>query len=526
MLGKLAEFALHLVCSTLVDHLACTMKSFFAQTSCRCNLFGRNNGHTLKARHFSRPSFAPKPIPDLKHIRQNPGLYEQNCIDRNYAQFAKNGWRILELHGKLVDQQREAVQLRQRNNAIGKEVSRHGGMGDNGQGPGAGGQSALLEEAQDLKKQLSLIEAQERGIQEEMEQLALELPNLSSMRTPVGNTPVVLGMVNEHVPREAGPSHVDIGKKLDIVDFEASATTSGWGWYFLKNEGALLEQALIQYALSVAMQRGWQAMTPPSLVYAHIAGACGFAPRDQNGETQIYNLARNAGDSGSDRPDLVLAGTAEIPFAGSQANKTLNAKDFPLKVIGPSRCYRAEAGARGVDTKGLYRVHEFTKVEMFAWSNPPADESDERFGGDISNTFPAEQVFEEMVDIQKEILSSLELHARVLEMPSNDLGASATRKVDIEAFFPSRMSIGDGYGEVTSASICTDYQSRRLGTRLKSSGSGKLSWPHTVNGTALAVPRVLACIIENHWNEKTDSLHLPEVLRQYMPGNIEVIKRA
>lgn len=490
--------------------------------SCRRSLQSSKLKDVPFKRLYNRPSFAPKPAPNLKHIRNNPGLYEQNCIDRNYKDFARNGWKILSLHQQLVEQQRQAVEMRQKNNAIGKEVGRQAG------GQEDGSKSVLLEEAKALKTQLKQFEKEEKEIHEAMEKLALELPNLSSLHTPAGETPEVLDLVNERGSVSMagnGKSHVDIGKELDILDFEASATTSGWGWYFLKNEGAVLEQALIQYALSVAMSREWTIMTPPSLVYSHIASACGFMPRDQNGETQIYGIAQAENDSSAERSGLVLAGTAEIPFAGSQANKTLEADVLPLKVIGPSRCYRAEAGARGVDTKGLYRVHEFTKVEMFAWTEPSSDGEGERFGDDDIEGSQSELVFAEMVDIQCELLRGLGLHAKVLEMPSADLGASATRKIDIEAFFPSRASINDGFGEVTSASMCTDYQARRLGTRLKQSGAGKMTWPYTLNGTAMAIPRILACILENHWDDSTGVLHVPEVLRRYMPGNIDSIQR-
>lgn len=491
--------------------------------------------HVALKRSYSRPTFAPKPILDLKHIRQNPGLYEQNSLDRNYPSQSRNSWRILELHEELAAKQKEVLDLRRRNNEIGRDIQRQAGMGDDGQGPGKGGVSALVEEARALKEDLRRFEIWEAEVREEMEGLALEVVNLSSHGTPVGDEPKLLGWINGGVPEErvrrGGRNHVEIGKELDILDFEASAVTTGWGWYFLKNEGTLLEQALIQYALDVAMRRGWKVMTPPSLVYEHIAGACGFMPRDQNGETQRYSIAEESTSSEADRASLVLAGTAEIPFAGSQANKTLKASELPLKVTGPSRCYRAEAGARGVDTKGLYRVHEFTKVEMFAWTTPTTNdgESNRRFGP-IEDEMPnqTEAVFNEMLDIQTEILTSLGLHAMVLEMPTTDLGASASRKVDIEAFFPSRRSINNGYGEVTSASICTDYQSRRLGTRFKDdmgkgAGSGKLGFPHTVNGTAMAVPRVLACLLENHWDEATRSVKIPGCLQPYMLGGFESI---
>lgn len=466
---------------------------------------------------------------DLKHMRQNPGLYEQNCLDRNYAGVSKNAWEILRLHDELVQRQKQTLDQRRRSNEVGKSIQRQAGMGDDGQGGGAGGTSALLEEARKLKDDLRQFEQWEGEVVDQMMALGFDLPNLSSNQTPVGDEPVMRAFIGGNVPSSTtnseGRSHVDIGKDLDILDFEASATTSGWGWYFLKNEGALLEQALIQYALEVAMKRGWTVVTPPSLVYEHIASACGFMPRDQSGETQRYEVAQDPTDKSSDKPGLVLTGTAEIPFAGSQANKILNVESLPLKVIGPSRSYRAEAGARGVDTKGLYRVHEFTKVEMFAWTAPRASaEAHGRFGSGAGES-PADHVFEEMLSIQQDIITDLGLHARVLEMPTTDLGASAARKVDIEAYFPSRQSINGGYGELTSASICTDYQSRRLGTRLKATSGSKLSFPYTLNGTAIAVPRVLACIIENGWDESSRTVRVPECLRKWMPGGVEFIQR-
>jgi seryl-tRNA synthetase len=487
------------------------------------------NRHILRCnsqnRLYTRPTFAPKPVLDVKHIRQNPGLYSQNCVDRNYTPYADNGWTILKLHNELQRRQRSVLELRTKANAVGKQLGILLSGGKGAKDDSREHVDALRAEAKELKQALAEFSPAEKDAEEAIEKLALELPNLSSLNTPVGTEATTIGHINGgKPPSDVNPterSHVSIGKKLDILDFEASATTSGWGWYFLKNEAALLEQALIQYALSVAMERGWKVMTPPSLVYSHIADACGFMPRDQNGETQIYSIAQDSG-----KPGLVLTGTAEIPFAASQANKTLDAKDLPLKVIGPSRCYRAEAGARGVDTKGLYRVHEFTKVEMFAWTLPPTppDGSDrfDVFGAD-QGTGHAEQVFDEMIAIQTEILTSLGLHARILEMPTTDLGASASRKIDIEAFFPSRTGIDQGYGEVTSASICTDYQTRRLATRLKGGGADKLGWPHTVNGTAMAIPRVLAAILENGWKENEGVVVVPKCLRKWMPDGMEVI---
>ena len=262
--------------------------------------------------------------------------------------------------------------------------------------------------------------------------------------------------------------------------------------------------------------KGWKAVAPPSVVYSHIASACGFQPRDHNGEQQIYAIEQPEKDNA--KPQLALAGTAEIPLAGMKANHTFEEAELPLKTVGVSRCYRAEAGARGANTKGLYRVHEFTKVEMFAWTLP------DNMGEDYFAAQPAsssEAIFDEMLSIQKEVLEGLGLRCRILEMPTTDLGASATRKIDIEAFFPSRREMDQGWGEVTSTSMCTDYQSRRLHTRMRVKG-GKLEFPHTLNGTALAVPRVLAAILENHWNEQDRTVTIPQVLRPFMGGQAKI----
>ncbi|KAF2149584.1 seryl-tRNA synthetase-like protein [Myriangium duriaei CBS 260.36] len=478
-----------------------------------------------RRRAFSRPAFAPKPVVDIKHIRQNPGLYEQNCISRNYAPLAKNSWQILDLHKQWTELQLSSRTLREKNNTVRRHLANAASSPDSAANKS---RTELIAEAKEYKTQLDAVATQEAALEAEIESLALQLPNLSSAHTPDGSDPVVLEYINDHpepAPERSDRvwrSHVHVGAELGLLDFSAAATTSGWGWYFLLDEGAALEHALVQYALSIARQRGWRTASPPSIVYSHIASACGFMPRDANGETQIYSLA-----SESDKPALVLAGTAEIPFAGMKAGQTLDEADLPLKIIGPSRCYRAEAGARGVDTKGLYRVHEFTKVEMFAWTAPDSSSAEKQFDTDAEGGAPPqERLFEEMLDIQRTIIAGLGLHARVLEMPATDLGASAQRKIDIEAYFPSRRERDGGWGEVSSLSWCGDYQTRRLGTRLKRSPAhgAKMDWPFTLNGTALAVPRVLAAIMELGWDEVKKEMRVPEVLRPWM-GGVESIQR-
>ncbi|KAH6676172.1 seryl-tRNA synthetase [Plectosphaerella plurivora] len=473
--------------------------------------------HTGVRRLFAdlkRPSTAPKVRVDIRHIRENADMYAENCRARNYEAQSHYPARINEMFTQWQELQQSNRRLRERSNLLRRHIAnpsstQDDNLGDISKLP----RDAVIAEAKKIKSQLSAVEEQEGKLVDEMEALAFAIPNLTAKETPVGSEPLLLTTINADPPSQVGEakdqaarSHVDIGAELGIIDFVAAGSTSGWGWYYLLDEGAQLEQALIQYALAVATRHGWRQVSPPSMVYSHMAAACGFQPRDQNNEQQIYTIARDAEDTERGKPELCLAATSEIPLASMQANATIEMSQLPMKRVAVSRCYRAEAGARGAGTRGLYRVHEFTKVELFAWTPPDSHE--------------ATDVFDEMVDMQTEILDSLGLTCRVLEMPTTDLGASAARKIDIEAFFPSRLQTGGGWGEVTSASICTDYQTRRLSTRTKD--GGQLLFPWTVNGTALAVPRVLAALLETGWDEQSRTVAIPECLRPWMDGRLQI----
>lgn len=283
--------------------------------------------------------------------------------------------------------------------------------------------------------------------------------------------------------------HKDIMERFGLVNFTQATKISGRGWYYLLGDGALLEQALIQYSLKLARKAGFQMALPPSIVKTEVTKACGFMPRDTNNETQVYELKND---------DLCLTGTAEIPLAALNANKDFSGGELPLNLVGLSRSYRAEAGAAGRDTRGLYRVHEFTKVELFSWTAPNEEESMKQF--------------DTIVDFQKKFVESLGLTARVLIMPYDDLGAPAYKKIDIEVMMPGRGS----WGEVSSTSNCLDFQSRRLITKVRDATGQKLKFVHTLNGTACAVPRVVLAIIENFYDPKLNVINIPEVLRPYM----------
>ena len=464
---------------------------------------------SLQCRHehttAAVPATAPRRTPDLKDILTRPEVYEQNCRSRNYAAHAGYPARIQKLleEAKSIDQ--SLVEPRKQINQLEKSIGRLRASQKN---EDAVELSDILAQIKNNQEQTKIVSKRQAEHQEEATSLALSLPNLTSPQTPLIDEPRVLRYLNydpskpTSYPQSA--DHSVIGPSLGILDFAASTTTTGWGFYYLLKEAALIEQALIQFAIFIAVRHGFQVITPPSLVYQHIANACGFQPRDQNDEQQIWAVEQAQKDAEAGKPKKVLAATAEIPLAAIKASTAIPEADLPLRAIGSSRCYRAEAGARGVDTKGLYRVHEFSKVEMFAWTKDDPLES--------------EKIFGQMVAIQTQVLSALGLPCRILEMPSSDLGASAYRKIDIEAIFPSRLNAGrdGGWGEVTSVSMCTDYQARRLDTRIveKSGKKNRFAW--TLNGTAMAVPRVLAAIIEHGWREETQTIVVPDILRPYL----------
>ncbi|KAG0669855.1 Serine--tRNA ligase, mitochondrial [Maudiozyma exigua] len=322
------------------------------------------------------------------------------------------------------------------------------------------------------------------------------LPNLLNPIAPLNGTPEVVHWINKpDIEPQADPerAHIEIMKKKNMIDLQSASNTTGTSSYYLLNEGAQLELALINYAVDTARRHGFEFIIPPSLARLEVIDACGFRPRDMNGEKQIYAI---------EGQDTGLVATAEITLAALGFNNIMNLKDTGVKkVVGLSRCYRAEAGARGRDTKGLYRVHEFSKVELFCWSKPEL----------------SDDVLQSLKDFQIELFTNLGLCAKVINMPSNDLGNPAYNKYDIEAWMPGRGS----FGEISSTSNCTDYQSRRLNTRWKNE-SGNLNFVHTINGTAMAVPRVIVALIENNYNKESNKIKIPLALVPYM-GSKEYI---
>jgi seryl-tRNA synthetase len=319
----------------------------------------------------------------------------------------------------------------------------------------------------------------------------MRIPNLTHPDAPIGQTEesnaelrrVGTPRTFDFTPRD----HVEIGKALDLIDFEAGAKVSGHGFYFLRNDAVLLDLALQSYALEVLIRRGFTPITTPDLARDRILEGIGFSPRGP--ETQVYAVE----DS-----DLCLIGTAEITLGGMLADEVLDEEQLPTKYVGLSHCFRTEAGAGGRASKGLYRVHQFTKIEMFAFTTPEASGA----------------MHAEMLAIEEELFGGLGLPYRVLDICSGDLGGPAYRKYDIEAWMPGRGEAGE-YGEVTSTSDCTDYQSRRLNIRYRPTGQKGTRFVHTLNGTAIAISRAIIAILENY-QQADGSVLIPEVLQSRM----------
>ncbi|QSL65295.1 hypothetical protein MERGE_002604 [Pneumocystis wakefieldiae] len=437
---------------------------------------------------------------DYRHIRDNEEEIKSICLKRNSKISFDNVSRIIHLYQTYIEYAKLRDNLlnqrRSLTNAIKHEISsRNDAL-----------RQEFIRRASEIKKDLQKVKENIHFTQSELLQLSLTIPNNIHPLSPIGsqeNAKIIKYINSDKQSFISKPKdHTVIADMLELIDFDAASKTSGHAFYFLKNEAALMELALINYVLEKAINAGWKFVIPPTIVRSEVVSACGFQPRDDHNDKQIYFL-----QSSDTELKQCLSGTSEIPIAGMEINKILKGSDLPKKVVGFSRVYRLEAGSRGKKSKGLYRVHEFTKAELFAWSDPKKS--------DI--------ILEDILSIEENIIEELGLYGRILDMPTFELGASAYRKYDIEVWMPGRKA----WGEVTSCSNCTDYQTKRLNTRYMAYPGDKLSWPHTLNGTLAAIPRLIIAILETYQNDD-GSIRIPRVLQKYMGGmtNIVIKKKA
>lgn len=352
---------------------------------------------------------------------------------------------------------------------------------------------ALIALGKKLREEISETEAKQKDIEAQLQEQQSLIPNMTHPDAPVGGEEDAseIRLVGDKPAFDFEPlDHVDIAAKLDLIDFEAGSRVAGHGFYYLKNDAVMLEMALIQFALQKVRSEGFTLYTTPDLARDSVLEGIGFNPRGD--ETQIYSV---------NDTDLSLVATAEITLGGAMKDQTVDISELPIKVAGLSHCFRTEAGAHGRKTRGIYRVHQFTKVEMFGFTGPDIEQSN--------------ALHMDIVRIEEEIFQALGVPYRLIDTATGDLGGPAYRKFDLEAWMPGR---GD-YGEVTSASNCTDYQARRLGIRCRSAEKKGTQFVHTLNGTAISCARALIAVIEN--NQQADgSVVVPEVLRPWVGKDV------
>jgi seryl-tRNA synthetase len=425
---------------------------------------------------------------DKKYILENPDSVQQNCDRRgvkvNVARFVQQetACRVL---------QQEVEELARQANLVSKSIGQATDESEREQRKAGGRGLRELKEAK--QTELDKLAAEAGAIYRSM-------PNLTHPEVPVGDEAdsVEIRKGTADVRSFGFPvlDHVELAGQHDLVDFDGGARIAGHGFYFLKNEAVLLELALQQYAIQMLIGEGFTPTITPDLARSEVLQGVGFIPRGP--ETQIYSI---------DHFDLNLVATAEITLGGLYAGQVIDAQQLPIKLCGISHCYRTEAGAAGRAARGLYRVHQFTKVEMFAFTRP--DQSD--------------AMHQTICELECRLFDGLGLPYRVLDIATGDLGGPAYRKFDLEAWMPGRGNRGE-YGEVTSASNCTDYQARRLNIRYKTKGERGTHFVHTLNGTAVAISRAILAILENY-QQADGSILIPEVLQPWVGkdriGNVE-----
>ncbi len=416
---------------------------------------------------------------DRRFVLENAELVQRNCADRGVkADLAK----FVEHEQKRLAWQKDVEGIKQQINEVSKSI---------GKAKDDAEKESIKERGRQLRERRDNLEADLSNFAVEADRILRGLPNMTHPKSPRGDE------ADSHELRkgETKPpkfnfkplDHLALAEQHDLIDFEGGSRVSGNGFYFLRNEAVLLEFALQMYALELLMREGFTPTMTPDLARNEIVQGIGFIPRGP--ETQIYSVENS---------DLNLVATAEITLGGLYAGQVLDESQLPIKLAGVSHCFRTEAGAAGRAGRGLYRVHQFTKVEMFAFTTPEQSE-------DMHNLF---------LELECEIFDGLGIPFRVLDIASGDLGGPAYRKFDLEAWMPGRGQGGE-YGEVTSTSNCTDYQSRRLDIRYKKSGEKGTHFVHTLNGTAVACGRAMIAILENS-QQADGSILVPEVLRKYV----------
>ena len=408
---------------------------------------------------------------DIKYIRENPEKVQDSADKKGYTVSIAE---LLKLDEARRSAGRQVDALREKRNAIA------------GQMKGGKPSPELIEQGKVVKEELASVEMEFSKIDAQYRAALGAVPNIIFDDVPEGGEEDGVEVRRWGEQKIGAIDHLDYATSRDWVDFERGAKVAGAKFYYLKGDLALLESAIIRYATDVVIAHGFTYMTVPHMVNSRIAEGSGFAPRG-DAEGNEYFI---------EGQDLTMIGTAEAPLTGYHADEIINEERLPLLYAGLSPCYRHEAGAAGKHTRGLFRVHQFNKLEMYAFSLPEQ----------------SQEMHEKILAIEEEIWQALGVPYQVINIAAGDLGAPAAKKYDIQYWSP----VDEKYRELTSCSNCTDFQARNLNIRARRK-DGSVEVLHTLNGTAVSMGRSLIVILENYQNED-GTLTVPEVLQPYMGG--------
>ena len=419
---------------------------------------------------------------DINYIRENPDKVKEGIKNKNFSPEIVD--KVLSSDSTRRDLIGQIEVIRAERNKLNDQLKTER-------------TPALIEESVNLKTKLELLEPKLREVEEEFNSLMLQIPNVPLEEVPVGKdgTENVVYRTWGEVPKlDFSPkTHIELGESLDIIDIERGSKVAGFRGYFLKNEGVMLQFALMQYTLQKFISKGYTPVTPPVILKKRAFVNTGHFPW---GEKETYKFETEEGEE-----DSYLAGTAEVPLVSMYQDEVFNEKDLPIKMIGFSPCFRKEAGSYGKDTKGIYRVHEFVKTEQVVICKNDVDES--------------RKIHEEMMELTEEIAQDLKLPYRVIRMCTGDMGEPQAKKYDLEAWMPGR----NDYGELASDSIMLDFQSRRANIRYRDANN-EIKFTHMLNNTASNSPRWLVAILENY-QQADGSVKIPEVLVPFV-GKTEI----
>ena len=412
---------------------------------------------------------------DIKFIRENPEKVQDSADKKGYRVSIKD---LLMADERRRELQQQVDSLRERRNAVASQMK--------------GGRPSpdLIAEGKSIKEDLMDLEAKFNEVDADYQAQLNGIPNVIFDDVPEGGEEDSVEIKAWGEKKSGATDHLDYATSRDWVDFERGAKVAGAKFYYLKGDLALLENAIIQFALNKLVAKGLTFMTVPNMVNQRTMTGTGFAPRtsDQSDEYSIEG------------EDLSLIATAEIPLTGYHADEIIDEDKLPLMYAGLSPCYRKEAGASGKHTRGLFRVHQFNKLEMYAFALPEK----------------SQEIHQQILEIEEEIWQDLGIAYRIINIAAGDLGAPAAKKYDIEYWSP----VDENYRELTSCSNCTDFQARNLNIRVRRK-DGTTDVLHTLNGTAVSLARSLVVILENYQNPD-GTLAVPEVLRPYMGGRIVI----